>query len=95
LGSARAASPESGLSGWNLSRAARARKCRIDQYGAIAAAFAELEIIHVQYRHRAARPGDSRFRSFKLDIMRIQAGQIAAIAFSADLFRAFGLPPVR
>jgi RNA polymerase sigma-70 factor (TIGR02960 family) len=38
------------------------------------------------------RPGDSMFRAFKLDVMRIEAGMIAEITtFSADLFPAFGL----
>ena len=41
------------------------------------------------------RPGDSQFRAFKLDVMRIEAGRIAEITtFSADLFGAFGLTPV-
>ena len=40
------------------------------------------------------RPGDSLFRAFKLDVMRIEAGTIAEITtFNADLFPAFGLPP--
>ena len=40
------------------------------------------------------RPGDTRFRAFKLDVMRIEAGLIAEVTtFSADLFPAFGLPP--
>jgi RNA polymerase sigma-70 factor (TIGR02960 family) len=40
------------------------------------------------------RPGDSEFRAFKLDIMRIEAGQIAEITtFNAELFGAFGLQP--
>jgi len=39
-------------------------------------------------------PGDSEFRAFKLDVMRIEAGLIAEITtFSAELFPAFGLPP--
>ncbi|HTX26232.1 MAG TPA: RNA polymerase subunit sigma-70 [Streptosporangiaceae bacterium] len=39
------------------------------------------------------RPGDTVFRAFKLDVMRIEAGTIAEITvFSADLFPAFGLP---
>ena len=38
------------------------------------------------------RPGDSEFRAFKLDVMRIEAGMIAEITtFNADLFPAFGL----
>jgi hypothetical protein len=40
------------------------------------------------------RPGDTQFRAFKLDVMRIEAGMIAEITtFNADLFRAFGLRP--
>jgi hypothetical protein len=40
------------------------------------------------------RPGDSVFRAFKLDVMRIEAGLIAEITtFNAELFPAFGLPP--
>jgi RNA polymerase sigma-70 factor (TIGR02960 family) len=40
------------------------------------------------------RPGDSEFRAFKLDVMRIEAGRIAEITtFNADLFSAFGLEP--
>jgi RNA polymerase sigma-70 factor (TIGR02960 family) len=40
------------------------------------------------------RPGDSQFRAFKLDVMRIEAGVIAEITtFNADLFPAFGLKP--
>jgi RNA polymerase sigma-70 factor (TIGR02960 family) len=39
------------------------------------------------------RPGDTVFRAFKLDVMRIEAGTIAEITvFNADLFPAFGLP---
>ena len=38
------------------------------------------------------RPGDSVFRAFKFDVMRIEAGMIAEITtFNADLFPAFGL----
>ena len=38
------------------------------------------------------RPGDSVFRAFKFDVMRIEAGAIAEITtFNADLFGAFGL----
>ena len=41
------------------------------------------------------RPGESEFRAFKLDVLRIQAGRIAEITtFNADLFGAFGLAPV-
>jgi len=40
------------------------------------------------------RPGDSQFRAFKLDVMRVEAGLIAEITtFNADLFAAFGLEP--
>jgi RNA polymerase sigma-70 factor (TIGR02960 family) len=40
------------------------------------------------------RPGDTLFRAFKLDVMRIEAGMIAEITtFGAALFPAFGLPP--
>ena len=41
------------------------------------------------------RAGDSQFRAFKLDVMRIEAGMIAEITtFNAELFPAFGLKPV-
>jgi RNA polymerase sigma-70 factor (TIGR02960 family) len=40
------------------------------------------------------RPGDSMFRAFKLDVLRIEDGAIAAITtFGAGQFPAFGLPP--
>jgi len=40
------------------------------------------------------RPGDSQFRAFKIDVMRIEAGLIAEITtFGADLFPVFGLKP--
>jgi RNA polymerase sigma-70 factor (ECF subfamily) len=40
------------------------------------------------------RPGDTVFRAFKLDVLRIEHGQIAEITtFGAGLFPAFGLPP--
>jgi len=40
------------------------------------------------------RPGDAAFRSFKLDVLRIEGGAIAEITtFGAALFPAFGLPP--
>ena len=40
------------------------------------------------------RPGDSEFRAFKLDVLRIQEGAIVEITtFPAGLFPAFGLPP--
>lgn len=39
-------------------------------------------------------PGDSEFRAFKLDVLRIEDGLIAEITtFDASLFAAFGLPP--
>ncbi|MEO6502230.1 MAG: RNA polymerase subunit sigma-70 [Jatrophihabitantaceae bacterium] len=39
------------------------------------------------------RPGDSVFRPFKLDVLRIEAGVIAEITtFGPELFPAFGLP---
>jgi RNA polymerase sigma-70 factor (TIGR02960 family) len=40
------------------------------------------------------RPGDSEFRAFKLDVLRIEDGLIAEITtFGYALFAAFGLPP--
>jgi RNA polymerase sigma-70 factor (ECF subfamily) len=40
------------------------------------------------------RPGDSVFRAFKLDVMRVEGAMIAEITtFPADHFAAFGLPP--
>jgi RNA polymerase sigma-70 factor (TIGR02960 family) len=40
------------------------------------------------------RPGDSTFRAFKFDVLRIADGKIAEITtFDASLFPAFGLPP--
>jgi RNA polymerase sigma-70 factor (ECF subfamily) len=40
------------------------------------------------------RPGDTMFRAFKLDVMHMEAGQIAEVTvFNAELFPAFGLPP--
>jgi RNA polymerase sigma-70 factor (TIGR02960 family) len=40
------------------------------------------------------RPGDSRFRAFKFDVLRVEGGAIAEITtFGAALFPAFGLPP--
>jgi RNA polymerase sigma-70 factor (TIGR02960 family) len=39
-------------------------------------------------------PGDTEFRAFKIDVLRIEGGAIAEITtFNADLFPAFGLPP--
>ena len=41
------------------------------------------------------RPGDTEFRAFKFDVMRMESGVIAEITtFGADLFPAFGLQPV-
>jgi RNA polymerase sigma-70 factor (TIGR02960 family) len=40
------------------------------------------------------RPGDSEFRAFKFDVLRIEHGAITEITtFGAALFPAFGLPP--
>ncbi|HEY3262454.1 MAG TPA: RNA polymerase subunit sigma-70 [Pseudonocardiaceae bacterium] len=40
------------------------------------------------------RPGDSQFRAFKLDVLRIREGAIAEITtFGPALFSAFDLPP--
>lgn len=40
------------------------------------------------------QPGDSVFRAFKFDVLRIRDGAIAEITtFRPDLFGAFGLPP--
>ena len=40
------------------------------------------------------RPGDSEFRAFKFDVLRVEDGAIAEITtFGAGLFPAFGLPP--
>jgi hypothetical protein len=40
-------------------------------------------------------PGDSGYRAFKLDVLRIEDGLIAEITtFDATLFEAFGLPSV-
>ena len=40
------------------------------------------------------RPGDSEFRAFKFDVLRIEGGKIAEITtFGAALFPEFGLPP--
>jgi RNA polymerase sigma-70 factor (ECF subfamily) len=41
------------------------------------------------------RFGDSEFRAFKLDVLRIEEGQVAEITtFNEALFPAFGLPPI-
>ena len=38
--------------------------------------------------------GDTRFRAFKFDVLRIENGLIAEITtFGSSLFPAFGLPP--
>jgi len=40
------------------------------------------------------RPGDSQFRAFKFDVLRIEDGAIVEITtFGTALFPAFGLPP--
>jgi RNA polymerase sigma-70 factor (TIGR02960 family) len=40
-------------------------------------------------------PGDDAFRAFKIDVLRVDGGQIAEITtFNTDLFEAFGLEPV-
>jgi RNA polymerase sigma-70 factor (ECF subfamily) len=40
------------------------------------------------------RPGDSKFRAFKFDLLRVEDGAIAEITtFGAGLFPAFGLAP--
>ena len=40
------------------------------------------------------RPGDTEFRAFKLDVLRIRGGEIAEITtFGYSLFSQFGLPP--
>jgi RNA polymerase sigma-70 factor (TIGR02960 family) len=40
------------------------------------------------------QPGDTEFRAFKLDVLRVEAGRIAEVTtFDATLFPAFGLPP--
>ena len=45
-------------------------------------------------RELLRRPGDSEFRAFKFDVLRIEDGIIAEITtFGAGLFPAFGLPP--
>ena len=41
------------------------------------------------------RPGDTRFRAFKLDVLRVRGGQIAeTTTFGSSPFGAFGLPEV-
>ena len=39
------------------------------------------------------RPGDTQFRAFKFDVLRVEGRAIAEITtFGAGLFPAFGLP---
>ena len=41
------------------------------------------------------RRGDTEFRAFKFDVLRVEGGRIAEVTtFDATLFPAFGLPPV-
>jgi RNA polymerase sigma-70 factor (ECF subfamily) len=41
------------------------------------------------------RPGDTQFRAFKLDVLRVEAGAIAEITtFGPALFPAFGLAAI-
>jgi len=41
------------------------------------------------------RPGDTKFRAFKFDVLRIEGGAIAEITtFGVAMFPAFGLPPI-
>jgi RNA polymerase sigma-70 factor (TIGR02960 family) len=41
------------------------------------------------------QPGDTEFRAFKLDVLRVEGDRIAEVTtFDASLFPAFGLPPV-
>lgn len=41
------------------------------------------------------RPGDTKFRAFKFDVLRVEHGEIIEITtFGAGLFPAFDLPPV-
>jgi RNA polymerase sigma-70 factor (TIGR02960 family) len=41
------------------------------------------------------RPADSVFRSFKLDVLRVECGQVAEVTtFGPDMFPALGLPAV-
>jgi RNA polymerase sigma-70 factor (TIGR02960 family) len=42
------------------------------------------------------RPGDSEFRAFKFDVLRIEGSVIGEITtFGAEMFPAFGLPPTQ
>ena len=41
------------------------------------------------------RPGDTAFRAFKLDVMRVEGDRFAEMTtFDSGLFDAFGLPAV-
>ena len=41
------------------------------------------------------QPGDTAYRAFKFDVLRIEKGVIAEITtFGPALFPAFGLPPI-
>jgi RNA polymerase sigma-70 factor (ECF subfamily) len=41
------------------------------------------------------RPGDTEFRAFKLDVLRVEGSQIAEITtFGYSMFDLFGLPSV-
>ena len=44
-------------------------------------------------RATCARPGDTEFRAFKFDVLRVEHGKIAEITtFGPELFGVFGLP---
>ena len=46
-------------------------------------------------RELPAPPGDTRFRAFKLDVLRVRGDQVAeTTTFGSSLFGAFGLPEV-
>jgi RNA polymerase sigma-70 factor (ECF subfamily) len=41
------------------------------------------------------KAGDTEFRAFKFDVMRIEHGKVAEITtFGPELFGVFGLPPI-
>jgi RNA polymerase sigma-70 factor (ECF subfamily) len=41
------------------------------------------------------QPGDTEFRAFKLDVLRVEDGRISEITtFGPELFPVFGLPPI-
>ena len=41
------------------------------------------------------RPGDTRFRAFKFDVLRVEGRVVVEITtFGASVFPLFGLPPV-